>query len=256
MEYGICDLALIPLRAEPNDRSELVSQILFGECFTINEKKDKWVHVQTVTDQYNGWIDYQQFVQLDEFVFNQLHSMQLPVTSRPFTMAWKQSNKSVLLLPAGSCLPYMRERICHIKKEAFELVGEINEENNLIEQAKSYLEVPYLWGGRTHFGIDCSGFTQSVFRCAAGINLCRDAWQQAGQGEVVHFLQEAQPGDLAFFDNDEGKITHVGILLNNHEIIHASGRVKIDSIDDQGIYSAGLKKYTHTLRIIKRISII
>jgi cell wall-associated NlpC family hydrolase len=118
--------------------------------------------------------------------------------------------------------------------------------------AKSFLNTPYLWGGRTHYGIDCSGFTQAVFKLR-GFDLKRDAWMQAEQGTVVDFLAEAKLGDLAFFNNSEGKITHVGIMLNNEQIIHASGRVKIDRIDGQGIYSEELKRYTHKLRIVKRM---
>ena len=118
--------------------------------------------------------------------------------------------------------------------------------------AKSFLNVPYLWGGRTHFGIDCSGFAQAVYRLQ-GITLKRDAYLQAEQGQTVDFLQEAKLGDLAFFDNEEGRITHVGMMLNNEQIIHASGKVKIYKIDMQGIYSAEQKKHTHKLRIVKRM---
>ena len=123
--------------------------------------------------------------------------------------------------------------------------------NNVVENAMFFQHAPYLWGGRTLFGIDCSGFVQIVFKLA-GIKLLRDASQQALQGDTVHFLPEVQPGDVAFFDNEEGRIIHVGILLNNKEIIHASGQVRIDLIDDQGIFNVELNRYSHKLRIIKR----
>jgi gamma-D-glutamyl-L-lysine dipeptidyl-peptidase len=114
------------------------------------------------------------------------------------------------------------------------------------------LNSPYLWGGKTPFGIDCSGFTQMAYKLA-GIKLRRDAWQQAEQGHTINLLEETEPGDLAFFDNDEGNIVHVGIILRDHKIIHAAGKVRIDSIDHYGINNKELKKYTHKLRLIKRM---
>ena len=120
------------------------------------------------------------------------------------------------------------------------------------ETAQFYLNAPYLWGGRTFFGIDCSGFSQLVYK-HLGVKIKRDAAQQAEEGRVVDFLQEAVPGDLAFFDNEHGKVTHVGIILDDLDIIHASGRVKVDRIDEQGIFCLDSQKYTHKLRIIRRI---
>lgn len=253
MDYGICDLAVIAMRAEPDNRSEQVSQVLFGEFFTITCREEKWVKILTFTDQYKGWIDEQQFVPLEAFVYDQLQEAAIPLTSRPLTLAWKERNKSVFFLPAGSSLPFMQDRKCYIRNDAYEIIGEINEHNSFIQQAKTYLNVPYLWGGRTHFGIDCSGFVQAVFYISQAIRLPRDAWQQAEKGQIINSLNETQPGDVAFFDNEEGKIIHVGILVNQQQIIHASGKVKIDTIDIEGIYSAEKKAHTHHLKIIKRI---
>ena len=146
----------------------------------------------------------------------------------------------------------MEGTTCHIGDQKFEIVGEIGETENLAIAARSFLNTPYLWGGRTHFGIDCSGFTQAVFRLQA-INLRRDANLQAEQGTTVNSLQESKLGDLAFFDNEEGRITHVGILLNHDKIIHASGKVKIDNMEEKGIYSEDQKRYTHKLKTIKRM---
>ena len=123
--------------------------------------------------------------------------------------------------------------------------------NNILSLAKQYIDVPYIWGGKSKNGIDCSGFSQQVFK-QFGIKLPRDAYQQAEVGEVVGFLLEAKTGDLAFFDNEEGKITHVGIMLGTDEIIHASGKVRIDKIDNQGIINAETGARTHKLRIVKR----
>lgn len=252
MEYGICNLAVIPLRAEPSDPSEQVSQVLFGETFEILEWKERWVKIVTTYDSYQGWIGRLQFTMLGHLAYKSLKQHESPFTYRAVTQAWKKPDNSVLYLPVGSSLVFLKGTTCQIGDEKFEIIGEIGETAKLDITAKSFLNTPYLWGGRTHYGIDCSGFTQTVFKLQ-GIHLRRDAWMQAEQGETVDFLAEAKMGDLAFFDNAEGKITHVGIMLNSEQIIHASGRVKIDSMDSQGIYSEELKRTTHKLRIIKRI---
>lgn len=253
MEYGICNLAVIPLRAEASDKSEQVSQVLFGEAFEIVEWAERWVKIITANDRYEGWIGRLQFVMLGHIDFKNLHQNPPPITYRAVTQAWKKPDNTVLYLPVCSSLVFLKGTTCRINKEEFEIIGEIGETAGLDVTAKSFLNTPYLWGGRTHYGIDCSGFTQAVFKLQ-GAYLKRDAWMQAEQGEVVDFLAEAKLGDLAFFDNAEGRIAHVGIMLNNEQIIHASGRVKIDRIDSQGIYSEELKRYTHKLRIIKRVA--
>jgi len=152
----------------------------------------------------------------------------------------------------GSSLAFLEGTTCFIGEERFEIIGEIGETDNLAVTAMSFLNVPYTWGGRTHFGIDCSGFTQAVFRLQ-GINLLRDTSLQVEQGYAVNSLRDTKLGDLAFFDNTEGRVVHVGIMLNNEKIIHASGRVKIDKIDEKGIYSEELKRYTHQLRTVRRV---
>jgi gamma-D-glutamyl-L-lysine dipeptidyl-peptidase len=253
MEYGICNLSIIPLRAEPNDRSELVSQVLFGEIFEITEWKESWVKITTAHDNYAGWIGRLQFIMLGHLAFKRFKQTPPPLTHRAVTQAWKIANNSILYLPMGSSLAFLEGTTCHIGDERFEIIGEIGETENIAVTATSFLNVPYLWGGRTHFGIDCSGFTQAVFKLQ-GVNLSRDASQQAQQGYAVNSLQETRLGDLAFFDNAEGNVVHVGILLNNENIIHASGKVKIDAIDEKGIFSADLKRYTHKIRNIKRMS--
>jgi len=253
MEYGICNLAVIPLRAEASDKSEQVSQLLFGEVFEIIEWAERWVRIITANDRYEGWIGRLQFAMLGHIAFKDITENPPHLTYRAVTQAWKKPDNSVLYLPVGSSLAFLKGTTCKIVKEEFEIIGEIGETAPLDITAKSFLNTPYLWGGRTHYGIDCSGFTQAVFKLQ-GVYLNRDAWMQAEQGKVVDFLAESRLGDLAFFDNAEGRITHVGIMLNNEQIIHASGRVKIDRIDNEGIYSEELKRYTHKLRIIKRIA--
>jgi len=251
MEYGICNLAVIPLRAEPDDRSEQVSQVLFGEAFEITEWTERWVKIITSTDGYVGWIGRLQFAMLGHIAYQGLKNVQAPLTYRAVTQAWKIADNSVIYLPAGSSLAFLEGTTCKIGGDKFEIIGEIGEREDIATTAKSFLNAPYLWGGRTHFGIDCSGYTQVVFKLNK-IKIRRDASQQAEEGIKVNSLKEASLGDLAFFNNPEGKITHVGILLSGGHIIHASGKVKIDEIDNDGIYSVGLKRHTHKLHSIKR----
>jgi hypothetical protein len=251
MEYGICNLAVIPLRAEPNDRSEQVSQVLFGEAFEIIEWGERWIKIITENDNYTGWIGRLQFVMLGHIAYKSLKRTKSPLTYRAVTQAWKIADNSVVYLPAGSSLAFLEGTTCHIGTERFEIIGEIGEREDIATTAKSFLNAPYLWGGRTHFGIDCSGFTQVVFKLN-NIQLKRDASQQVQEGVLVESLSQARLGDLAFFNNAEGRVTHVGILLNDEHIIHASGKVKIDTIDKDGIYSEEQKRHTHTLHSIRR----
>ncbi|PWK78084.1 SH3 domain-containing protein [Mucilaginibacter oryzae] len=251
MEYGICNLAVIPLRAEPNERSEQVSQLLFGEAFEITEWQTNWVKIVAEADGYVGWIGRLQFAMLGHIAYKHIKHTVPQLTYRAVTQAWKISDNSVMYLPAGSSLPFLEGTLCRIGNERYEIIGEIGEREDIPATAKSFINSPYLWGGRTHFGIDCSGFTQAVYKMR-GIRLKRDAGMQVKEGTKVDSLQDAKTGDLAFFDNAEGKVTHVGILLNNEQIIHASGKVKIDTIDNDGIYSADHKRHTHHLCGIRR----
>ncbi len=252
MQYGLINLAIVPLREEAVHRAQQVSQLLFGEGFLVLDKKGEWLKIQAKDDGYIGWMQAQQCVLFDGELFDQIKQKQLQLTHDAVTVVHKHIGNSFLYLPAGSRIDGLEHGKFIIGATTFELLQPLsNPPESLIAYAHTFLNTPYLWGGRTHFGIDCSGFAQAVYK-QSGIQLKRDAWQQAEQGKLVDFLQAALPGDLAFFDNEEGRIIHVGIMLNNEQIIHASGSVKIDRIDNQGIYSATQKKYTHNLRIIKR----
>jgi cell wall-associated NlpC family hydrolase len=252
MQYGLIHLAIVPLRDEPAHRAQQVSQLLFGESFTVLETENDWLKIKTENDAYEGYIQKTQGVLVEEDVYEKHLLKTVLLTQDAVTVISKKSDNSLLYLPAGSRITGLENDQFMLGPTEFQLQHQLQPKiNSLIDFAKTYLNTPYLWGGRTHFGIDCSGFAQAVFQ-QSGLQLKRDAWQQAEQGKIVDFLQAALPGDLAFFDNEAGRIIHVGIMLNNEEIIHASGSVKIDRIDDQGIYSAEQKKYTHQLRIIKR----
>lgn len=252
MEYGICNLAVIPMRSAPNEQSEMVSQVLFGEAFEIVEWGEKWVKIITTADDYTGWIGRLQFAMLGHLAWQQLKREPPSLTYGAITQAWKIADNSILYLPIGSSLAFFEGSSCKINNERFEIIGPKGDIDTFASTAMYFLNAPYLWGGRTHFGIDCSGFTQAVFKLH-GTSLRRDASLQAQQGVEVEHIKKAILGDLAFFNNAEGRVTHVGIMLNNNQIIHASGKVRIDTIDESGIYAEDTKRYTHKLSIIKRL---
>lgn len=244
---GVCNLSNVPLRREPSHTSEIVSQLLFGEGFDISEQQNGWSRVTTHHDQYTGWIHSKQFeMQESPARHNRVSGIY------PFAEA--NSDRGKIMIPPGSSLPDLDDRSFILNGTSYTLAApnKTYDFSQVAEVAMQYEHVPYLWGGRTPFGIDCSGFTQAVFK-QCGIQLRRDARQQAEQGETLSFREEAQCGDLAFFDNEEGRITHVGIMLDANRIIHASGFVRIDEIDHYGILNKADKQYSHKLRILKRI---
>ena len=251
--YGICNLAIIPLRVEPNDRSELVSQVLFGEHFEVLEVLKQWIKIKLTFDSYEGWIDSKQCQHITEEEFKQLEKEPIVLNSDLIEYITGKNNL-LIPIPLGSSLSFLGIENINIDNFEFEglKVTGIKPKIDLIKSAFMYLNAPYLWGGKTPFGIDCSGFTQMVYKLN-GYKLLRDASQQSTQGEALSFIEESQPGDLAFFDNDEGKIIHVGIIMSDNYIIHASGKVRIDRLDHLGIYNSELNKHTHKLRVIKKI---
>lgn len=254
--FGICNLSLVPLKKEPSHQSELLSQLLFGEHFEIFEKNNGWIKIKLAYDGYEGWISAKQFAELDAADFAALNKHEICISYDLVQIAIH--NNTIISVMLGSSLPYYKDRNCRIGELLFSFDGNarfperLHTSNTLLENSYMYLNCPYLWGGRSPFGIDCSGFTQMVFKLS-GIKLRRDAWMQAEQGQMINLLDEARPGDLAFFDNTEGKITHVGILMGANKVIHASGKVRIDKLDHHGIYNDEQKKYTHNLRVIKRL---
>lgn len=255
MNFGICNLTISPMRADHSDRAEIVSQLLFGDSVSILKSYENWLYVEGARDGYQGWVDFKQITVVSEMGFEREKDNKW-VAPLQFDNQLRDEKNNVYHIQAGSSLPGFQNSTCKIGEKVFKLDFEpLNVSDNgatLLQTAQFFLNAPYLWGGKSQFGIDCSGFTQLVFKMH-GISLQRDASMQADQGNLVDFLMEANAGDVAFFDNDEGKITHVGILLDNQRIIHASGKVRIDSIDDQGIFNKELNKYTHKLRIIKRM---
>ncbi len=251
-------VSISPLRKLANDRSEMVSQLLFGECIEILNKKGKnWIQVRCLNDNYKGWMDPKQVQilenskELNGYLDNKNIALDIVESAR--------STQHAIPITAGASLPYFDGLTFKIGKSKFQYSGlSINTDHNfskidiLINMAKKYLHAPYLWGGRSPLGIDCSGLTQILFKMV-GIALPRDAKDQVEIGQTIDFVTEVKPGDLAFFQNNDGVIHHVGLMLEQGRILHASGKVRIDPMDQVGIYNLEIRKYTHKFRIIKRI---
>jgi hypothetical protein len=238
MTYGICNLSAIALRKENRHTSEMVSQLLYNETYTVLDKTHEWVLIQTHFDHYEGWIQAKQFCEINEEAYNALKGKKTYFINKAIT---EYKGKHLTLgTPIFESHP-----------DAIEMPTKFHPEM-MIAYAKLLLGSPYLWGGRTAFGIDCSGLIQLCARLS-GLLLPRDASQQMEHGELVYFLQETQPGDLAFFGNEEGHITHVGIVMGNERIIHASGQVRIDFLDQTGIFNKERNEHTHRLQAVKRL---
>ncbi|MNK08387.1 Gamma-D-glutamyl-L-lysine endopeptidase [compost metagenome] len=251
--FGICNLAIVPLRLEPSDRSEMTSQVLFGEHFKILEQTEKWSRIELAFDGYNGWMDNKQFKTINESEYNSLSNTPIVLNADLIEYLTTPDNH-LLSIPIGSSLTFLDQPTINTEHFIFEglRTSGITSKQNLLDTAFMYLNSPYLWGGKTPFGIDCSGFTQMVYKLN-GYSLLRDASQQATQGEALSFIEESEPGDLAFFDNEEGRIIHVGIIMEDNHIIHAHGKVRIDRLDHLGIYNIDTKRHSHKLRVIKKI---
>lgn len=255
MKYGICTLALVPLRLEQAHRSEMVSQVLFGELFEILDEQADWTSIRLLETDYLGWIQNGQFQQLADLDRQHYLSGEPTIVGREGGFLFNDTTQ--LRLCHGTKLYLNAGNTVNLSQLTFTYQGRINTfireqfETELAQLALSYKDVPYLWGGRSQWGIDCSGFSQLIYRCF-DISLPRDAYQQAEIGQTVDFVSEIQVWDLAFFDNAEGRITHVGIMLDRDTIIHASAKVRVDRMDSAGIFNAELNCYTHKLRIVKR----
>ncbi len=254
MLYAVCCVPVSPLRAESSHRSEMVSQLLMGEYGSVMEEKKDFIRIAHSYDGYEGWIQRSQVAIVD--------TLPADANGKVLVGDWVDKvavNGSDAWIPMGAPLigPAHQDIVIGPYKLRYHAASPWNAASAspsteaITVRVMRYLNTPYLWGGRSVFGIDCSGFTQSIFRFF-NKPLLRDAWQQATQGEVIGFLQEARCSDLAFFDNEEGRITHVGILLDEHRIIHASGKVRIDPIDNAGIVNSDTGERTHKLRVLKR----
>ncbi len=252
MERYICENVYVPLRSAPSHKSEMLSQILFGEKYTILDKSGCWMKIETLFDKYRGWID------MDHIMYSADNEESGGKVLNRALLCYK-NDKTKLILEAGCEIfnPDFEEKTFKAGKNVYTTISEFNNNyittnDSITDTAMKFINSPYIWGGRTPSGIDCSGLTQLAYKIH-GISIARDSWLQAGEGTIVDFIDNALPGDLAFFDNDLGRISHVGMIISRGLIIHASGRVKIDIIDHQGIYKQEIGSYSHKLRTIRRI---
>ncbi len=249
MPHGICHLSIAPVRAQADDLSEMCTQLLYGEHFSILEQRKHWSRIRVAFDGMEGWVCNKQF---DFLSAGQLEKIEDPAKARYASdLVSFSSTAQELLVPVlmGSSVS-----AAAILGHTFEgtVTNGSADKAKLVDTALRYLNAPYLWGGKTPFGIDCSGLTQMVYRIN-GYSLLRNASEQATQGEALSFIEESEAGDLAFFDSKEGVINHVGIIMPENYIIHAHGKVRIDRLDHTGIFNTEQGRYSHKLRVIKKL---
>ena len=256
MEFAACQVSIAPIRAHASDKSEMVSQLLFGETVEVQDAKDTWRFVVCSWDGYTGWVDVKQLVRLTPSEFEAYREHQ---TLNLSLVEGLMAADHFIPITMGAALPQYDGLRCHLSEHSFQFSGPVVSPSAqslgnewIVKVARRYLHAPYMWGGRSPFGIDCSGFTQMVYKIA-GLKLMRDASQQVTQGRPIDFMEQCQAGDLAFFDNGRGVVNHVGIILPDCHIIHASGKVRVDKLDHFGIFNYDQDRYTHQLRIVKRL---
>ncbi|MGM0666707.1 MAG: NlpC/P60 family protein [Bacteroidota bacterium] len=250
MQNPVCANVFVPLRMGPSHRSEQGSQILFGEKYSLIERSLNWLKIRNEFDGYEGWMD------ADHHLYFEAGDGDMAKILSERTVFTDYDGEKISLEAGSEIYNYREEENTFvINGKQYKATGRVNlcpVDESVEQTARRFLNCPYLWGGRTEGGMDCSGLTQLVYKIH-GHSLPRDSFKQAEQGKTVSFIEEALEGDLVFFDNERGNITHVGLILEKGYVIHCSGKVRIDRIDHQGIYLEESKRYTHRLRTIKRL---
>jgi len=254
-EYGICRLATVAIRRAPSDAAEMISQLLFGEHYSVVETSDdqKWLKIENDFDGYQGWIDKKQHHMISREFYTQINNSDYQISTD--IISELRFNGQLHHVSVGSVLPLLSNPLFSTEEQvAFEgqtkpIYTKLDREE-MLRLAHKMINTPYYWGGRSSFGIDCSGFTQLIYRLA-GFHLPRDSSQQILKGDQIS-LAQAQIGDLAFFNNHEGKMNHVGIVSAPDRVLHASGKVRVDQLDTNGIFNLEQKLYTHHLFMVKR----
>ena len=249
MHHGICHLSIVPIRFLAEDTSEMVTQLLYGDHIKILEKRKYWSKIRDDFDGCEGWIRNNQFTPIHKQDYKNLKKS--GDNNFAADLVSYVSNSKSILIPIVLGSVVQNTNLLGHKFEGTSIAAKKGK-SNLINTALHYLNAPYLWGGKTPFGIDGSGFTQMVYKIN-GYKLLRRAEEQSTQGEALSFIEESEPGDLAFFDNNEGRINHVGLIMQDNFIIHVHGKVRIDRLDHTGIFNTEQKLYTHKLRVIKKI---
>jgi len=248
MLYGICPLSVVSVRVEPNDNNEVVTQLLYGDYFKIIEKRRKWSKIRIAYDAKEGWVLNVQYQEISDVNYEKLNK-EVPNHSNDIVAHIIIKEHVLMPIVLGSNITSSKLLNHHFEGAC---VQGAKNKSKLVDTALLYLNTPYQKGGKTPFGIDSSGFAQMVYKIN-GYGLKRSAEEQSAQGAPLSFIEESEPGDLAFFDDKDGTINHVGIILKDNYIIHVIGAVRIDRLDHTGIFNSEEKMYSHQLRVIKKI---
>jgi hypothetical protein len=256
-DFGVCRLSVVPLQAEPRTAVH-VSQLLFGDAYQVLDRsKDKlWLHIKIHFDGVEGWINLHHHHSISQDYYNQIINADFKITTDVVAnILYKKSPLPILM---GSVVPISNSELFKME-EQFAFNGDAKalsqkREGEFIRSiALKYLNSPEIVGGKNPFGICAQGFTQMVFKIS-GYHLPWDLAQQASAGKKVKDASSTKRGDLAFFKNKSGSITHAGIMLEDSKIIHPFGNVRIDLLNDEGVLNADTKVYTHSLAAIRRVA--